>query len=221
MSLVSSFKDYFSLQAADYAKYRPLYPEALFKTLADLSPSYQCAWDCATGNGQAAVSLARIFAKVYATDPSQSQLTYARAHPRIKYSCVPAESPGLAAESCDLITVAQAIHWFQLDVFYKNVQKILKPNGILAFWSYGGPKVNTEIDQWIVDFNKTLKPFAAPELKLVDDKYRTLQFPFDELESPDFEMKIRWTRKEYFGHLFTWSATQAALKATSQNPLEK
>lgn len=132
-----STRDYFSAQAAHYATYRPAYPASLFARLAVLAPDRSLAWDCATGSGQAAVSLADQFAHVIATDMSAAQIQHAVLHPRVEYRVANAEASGLASASISLVNVAQALHWLNLDAFYAEVRRVLVPNGVLSVSSYG------------------------------------------------------------------------------------
>ena len=142
----SAFKDHFSSQATDYARFRPNYPAELFAWLAGIAPSRDTAWDCGTGSGQAAIGLAAHFARVFATDPSRKQLEHAEPHPRIDYRLAPAEVRLLDTASIDLVTVAQAIHWFDLDKFYAEAKRVLKPGGIIAAWTYTLLDVEAGVD---------------------------------------------------------------------------
>src|SRR5436309_5921392 len=142
-----TFKDHFSRQAADYAKFRPRYPRELFEYLGNIAPSRQLAWDCGTGNGQASVGLATAFDRVIATDASEKQIANAQPHERVEYRAAPAESSGIASETVDLIMVAQAIHWFDLSRFYKEVSRVLKNNGVFAASAYKFLHIAQDIDQ--------------------------------------------------------------------------
>ncbi|MBL8504268.1 MAG: class I SAM-dependent methyltransferase [Rhodocyclaceae bacterium] len=215
------FKDHFSAQAGDYARYRPDYPPALFEWLAGIAPSQDIAWDCGTGSGQSAVALAAHFSRVIATDPSQSQLDHAEAHPRVDYRCTPAEVGLPETASVDLITVAQAIHWFDLDRFYAEARRVLKPGGVIAVWTYTLLDVEAGIDELLTDFYKNVVgPYWPPERRMVDDRYRSLPFPFEPIEAPAFEIRTAWTRDDLLGYLGTWSATRAYIKARGEDPLE-
>ena len=131
-----AFKDHFSQQTTGYAKFRPQYPRALFEYIASVAPNEQLALDCATGNGQAALALTEFFENVIAIDASERQIASAPAHPRLEYRVAPAEATGLTNHSCDVITVAQALHWLDLDAFYPEARRVLKSGGVLAVWSY-------------------------------------------------------------------------------------
>ena len=216
----SAFKDHFSVQASDYARYRPDYPAELFAWLAAIAPSRGTAWDCGTGSGQAAVGLAAHFARVIATDPSASQLAQAAVHPGIEYRCVPAEVSLLDTASTDLVTVAQAIHWFDLDRFYAEARRVLKPGGVIAAWTYTLLDVEAGVNELVSDYYRNVVgPYWPPERKMVDDRYRSLPFPFAPVAAPPFEIRTEWSRDDLLGYLGTWSATWAYLKAKGIDPL--
>lgn len=216
----AAFKDHFSSQAPDYARFRPNYPAELFTWLAGIAPSRGTAWDCGTGSGQAAIGLAAHFACVFATDPSRKQLEHAEPHPRIDYRLAPAEVSLLDTASIDLVTVAQAIHWFDLDRFYAEAKRVLKPDGIIAAWTYTLLDVEAGIDELVSDYYRNVVgPYWPPERKMVDDRYRSLPFPFDPVASPAFEIRTEWSLDDLLGYLGTWSATQAYVKATGIDPL--
>ena len=216
----SAFKDHFSSQATDYARFRPNYPAELFAWLAGIAPSRGTAWDCGTGSGQAAVGLAAHFERVIATDPSRKQLEHAEPHPRVDYRVASAEVSLLDTASIDLVTVAQAIHWFDLDKFYAEAKRVLKPGGIIAAWTYTLLDVEAGIDELLTDFYRNVVgPYWPPERRMVDDRYRSLPFPFEPIESPTFEICTEWTRDDLLGYLGTWSATQACMKAKGVDPL--
>ena len=142
--MTQSFHDHFSDVAKRYADFRPHYPAALFDYLATLVPRTPLVWDCACGNGQATVDLAERFERVIATDASREQVASARPNPKVEYRVAPAEQSGLPAESVGLITVAQALHWFDLDRFYAEARRVLYSNGVLAAWAYGVNEVEGE-----------------------------------------------------------------------------
>lgn len=214
------FKDHFSAQAPDYARFRPAYPAELFAWLAGVAPARATAWDCGTGSGQAAAGLAAHFRQVIATDPSRSQLEHAEPHPNIDYRCASAEVSLLDTASIDLVTVAQAIHWFDLETFFAEVRRVLKPGGVIAAWTYTLLDVEAGIDALLGDFYKNVVgPYWPPERKMVDDRYRSLPFPFQPIAAPAFEIRTVWTREDLIGYLGTWSATRACLKATGSDPL--
>jgi len=217
-----AFQDHFSGVAHLYADFRPSYPEALFDTLAALVPRRALAWDCAAGNGQATVKLARHFERVVATDASPKQIASAKRLPNIEYRVALAEASGLVDASVELITVAQALHWFDLVRFYTEARRVLKPDGILAVWCYGineieGKAVNEIVQNY---YANTLGPYWPPSRELVEAGYRTLPFPFQELATPNFRMEAKWTLAQLLGYFSTWSATNAFINATGRNPLE-
>lgn len=216
------FKDHFSRQSADYARFRPRYPKALFEYLGSIAPSRQLAWDCGTGNGQAAVGLASVFGRVIATDASEKQIANAEAHERVEYRVAPAEDSGIYSGTLDLIMVAQALHWFDLDRFYAEVGRVLKPNGVLAASAYKFFRITSEIDRLINRryYDKIVGPFWPPERVLVE-KFEELPFPFSEIQTPSFEMIARWNLEHLVGYLRSWSATQRFIAANQRDPLDE
>jgi len=215
------FKDHFSKQAREYAKFRPQYPRELFAFVAANSLNDQLALDCATGNGQAAVLLAERFRKVIAIDASAAQIENALPNERVEYQVMPAEEMSLPNESCDAITVAQALHWFDLDRFYTEVRRLLRPNGALSVWSYYELVVSPEIKAIVRHYHdEIVGPYWPPERKLVGPAYLRLPFPFAEIDSPPFESQVLWSLEELLGYLGTWSATQRYLAATGRDPRE-
>ncbi|HEV7859157.1 MAG TPA: class I SAM-dependent methyltransferase [Pyrinomonadaceae bacterium] len=215
-----NFKDYFSTQSVDYAKYRPGYPVELFEYLAAIAPQPGTAWDCATGNGQAALALASYFARVVATDGSQAQLDNAARHERITYQQATAEDSHLESHSIDLVTVAQALHWFNLARFYAEVSRVLKPRGVLAVWCYNLLEISPALDGVINKFYaETVGPYWPPERRLIEDNYRSIAFPFAEVEPPTFDMRARWNLMDLLGYIRTWSATQRFIAARGFDPL--
>ncbi len=217
---MAQFKDHFSKQADQYAAYRPRYPAELFQKLASLSNSRQQAWDCATGNGQAAYALAEFFEQVIATDASANQIANALAHDNIHYEVSPAEKTRLKKNSIDLITVAQALHWFNLEDFYVEVKRVLKPGGIIAVWSYNFLDLSPEINEILNDFySNKVGVYWPPERSLVEAGYQDIYFPFKEIKVPVYHMSAQWNMAQLLGYLGTWSAVQRYLDDTGESPL--
>jgi SAM-dependent methyltransferase len=216
----TGFKDHFSDHATDYARYRPDYPAVLYEFLAKTARQHEVAWDCGTGSGQAALGLAPYFDRVIATDPSAEQIRNAVHHEKVSYLVAPAEQTGLPSRSVDLITVAQAVHWFDLERFCQEVRRVLKPDGMLAIWCYGLSRINPEVDKVVQHYyTNIVGPYWPPERHYIDEKYETIPFPFAELPTPEFHMKAEWDLDEFMGYLRTWSATQRFEKKNEQNPL--
>ncbi len=219
---MKNFKDNFSKQSNAYKKYRPSYPEKLFEYLCGLSKDHDLAWDCATGNGQSAIGLVNYFEKVYATDPSEQQISNAQTHQKIIYKVEKAESSSLTSNSIDLITVAQALHWFDFDKFYSEVKRVLKPEGIIAVWTYSLPKISLEIDQLILHFhNNIVGKFWQKENQFVSEEYRTIPFPFKEIRTPSFKFQKEIKLEDLKGLLNSWSATQRYKDQNGTDPLIK
>lgn len=214
------FKDHFSAKADAYATYRPEYPAALFAYLESLTGQPDRAWDCATGNGQAARGLAGYFREVIATDASAEQIRNALPHPSVDYRVAPAEDSGLAPGSVDLVSVAQAAHWFDLPRFYAEVRRVLRPGGVVALWCYERLSVNPEVDAVIDAFyTRTLGPYWPPERRWVETGYRDLPFPFAELGAPALEMSANWNLEQLIGYFSTWSALKGYRTACGHDPL--
>jgi len=217
-----SFKDHFSRLAAGYSEFRPSYPPELFRYLAGTCPERRLAWDCACGTGQASVALAEHFDSVVATDASPQQVAAATPNSKVTYRVARAEDSGLAAGSVDLVTVAQALHWFDLDTFYGEVQRVLTGSGVIAVWTYGPLHVDGEdaVDDLFQEFYyKTVGPYWPAERRLVEEGYRGLAFPFAEVNAPAFNMRQRWERTHLLGYLRTWSATSRYVDAKGVDPL--
>jgi len=215
------FADHFSDIAEHYAAARPTYPPELFDWLASVAPATRRAWDCAAGNGQATIELARRFGQVLATDASAAQLARAPEHPRVTYRVAPAEASGLPEATLDLVTVAQALHWLDLVSFYAEVRRVLVPGGVLAAWCYGFLVLNDPaIDPPLQHFyGSVVGPYWAPERRWVESGYRTLDFPFAELDAPPFAMTHEWTLRDLAAYLGTWSATEAYRRARGEDPV--
>jgi len=219
----SRLKGLFSKQADKYGQFRPTYPRELFEYLASIAPGRQLAWDCATGNGQAAVKLGEFFEQVVGTDLNENQIAHAEPHAHVSYRLVPAEESGLTNQSVDLITVAQAYHWFKQDLFTTEAKRVLKPGGVIAVWCYSLARTTPEIDPILRHFcYELLKDYWEKERGYIDDFYRGIYFPFQELKTPTFHIHVDWTLEHVLGYLGTWSALQTYLKANpnTANPLQ-
>lgn len=215
-----AFKDHFSGGARAYSVYRPEYPAILFEFLAGQVDRHDLAWDCATGNGQAARGLAAHFRGVSASDASARQIESARPHPGVSYRVAPAEASGLEDASVDLVTVAQAAHWFDLPRFYAEVARVLRPGGVLALWCYERLSVDPDVDPLIESFYmNTLGPYWPAERRWVENGYRDLPFPFEEEPVPSFRMRAEWNLDQLLGYFATWSAVKAYRTALDDDPL--
>ena len=217
-----SFKDHFSTHAAGYAAYRPTYPSALIEFLAATSPATSLAIDCGCGTGQLSVPLAARFERVVATDASAAQIQSATPHPRVEYRVAPAESTGERDRSADLLTVAQAAHWLDLDRFYDEARRVLRPGGVLALITYGVLDVDPDIEPVVQHFYRdVIGPYWPPERRHVDAGYQDLPFPFAEIPYPPLAIEVSWSLAEFVGYVDTWSAVRAAEKAMGRTPMEE
>ena len=215
------FKDHFSSRAALYSQYRPTYPNALFEWIASLVTQHDLVWDCATGSGQAAVSLANHFARVIATDASEKQISMAEPHQSIEYRVATAYDSGLDDSSVDAVTVAQAIHWLDHDRFYREAKRVMRDGAAIVIWGYGDPVIDDPPLQDIVHkFNRgTVERYWRPERDLILAELRTIPFPFREIEAPTLILEQSWTLAELTGYLRTWSATAAYVEAHGADPV--
>lgn len=220
--MAAGFKDHFSGVSNSYADFRPAYPAELLSWLAGIAPGRSLVWDCAAGTGQASVGLAEHFDRVIATDASAEQVQAAKHHPKIEYRVALAENSGLPEHSVDLVTVAQALHWFDLERFYAEVRRVMKPGGILAVWTYGLHAADhMEINRLMQHFYaETVGLYWPPERKLVESGYRTLHFPFEEIQPPQFSMQAAWNLWQLAGYLRSWSATSRFIKDKGYDPVD-
>jgi ubiquinone/menaquinone biosynthesis C-methylase UbiE len=214
-------KDNFSKQASGYSKYRPHYPNELIDYLISFVNNKSKALDVATGNGQIAHKLSTVFEKVYGIDSSQNQLDNAIQAPNVVYQLESAEKTSFEKDSFDLITVAQAVHWFDFDLFYKEIYRILKPDGIFAVLGYGLFSTNAESDLILRNYYYNIVgPYWDKERKYLDENYTTIPFPFDEIKTESFENHFTWSFEELMGYLETWSSTQHYILKNDRNPLD-
>ncbi len=215
-------KDNFSARSADYARFRPGYPPALFEFLFKNCRAFDTAWDCATGNGQIAAALAERFRQVTATDISDSQLANAVQLPNIEYRLEAAEASHFPEKSLDLIVVGQAAHWFDFDKFYPEVQRVLRPGGLLALVGYHLLKIDKPTDEVINHlYRNVLGEYWDPERRHVDAAYASLPFPFAEINFPPMDMTYSWTLDHLLGYLGTWSAVQHFTKKNGASPMDE
>jgi SAM-dependent methyltransferase len=199
----------FAEESDSYASARPRYPSALFRWISEQCEHHRSAWDCATGNGQAAVSLANYFVQVDATDISAEQIARALPHPRVRYTVASAEASGLPGGECDLVAVAQALHWFRFEQFWMEVRRVAKPNAFFCAWGYDWPESTRAVDQGLVaPFRALVNPYWSSNNRILWDGYRTEEvgFPFERVSAPSFAIEVGWTLGRLVAYLMTWSA---------------
>lgn len=214
--------DHFSSVAAQYASFRPFYPDALFDWLAGIVPQHDLAWDCGAGSGQATAALASRFGKVLGTDISAAQLAAAPQLPNIEYRISSAEASGLPDGSVDLVTVAQAMHWFDLPKFHAEVKRVLKPLGVIAVWGYDRLQLPHPAVQECVDrfYDDKIAAYWPPERVHVENRYRDLPFPYARIAAPSFSLHQDWTRDQLLGYLRSWSAVARFHAANGYDPVD-
>jgi SAM-dependent methyltransferase len=215
-----TFKDRFSEHATQYQIARPDYPQELFQQLADLAPSKACAWDCATGNGQAALALARHFTDVYASDASFAQINQASRHKGVHYCVATGEASAVAGDTFDLIVVAQALHWFDIDKFITEARRVLKKDGLLAVWCYQRMTINLAIDEIIMSYyTHTVGPYWPGERKYVENGYSNIEIPLVEQKLPPFVIEKHWDLQQVSAYVRSWSATQRYMREHHKDPV--
>jgi ubiquinone/menaquinone biosynthesis C-methylase UbiE len=216
-----SFQDHFSHQSEYYLKGRPHYPDELFDFLAKISPARETCWDCGTGNGQAAISLAKYFKKIIATDPSASQIQNGIAKNNIEYRVATAESSGLPDNFVDLVTAATAAHWFEHDKFYAEAKRVGKPEAVIAVWAYSEPVISTEIDEIMLWFMYDYLGDYWPDGRwYVRNKYETLPFPFRAMKTPEFFCITNWNKEQYLDYVRSWSSYSRYIAKHPDDPID-
>ncbi len=218
------FADHFGGVATHYSGSRPSYPLELFAWLAGECRDRGLAWDCGAGNGQASVALAAHFERVIASDASAAQIAKAPTTSRgVEYRVALAEESGLPEACADIVTVAQALHWFDTPRFFAEAARVLKAGGLLAAWSYGKLRIEgAEIDAAVQAFYENdIGPYWPPERRHVEDGYRSIAFPFPRLTPPAFAMEAAWALPHLLSYIRSWSATVAFIKAQGFDPVDR
>lgn len=214
-----SFEDHFSRHAADYARFRPNYPAALFEFLTSLSSRTDSAWDVACGTGQATRALASTFTRVIASDGSRAQLARLEAPDHVDRLCALAEVSGLAAGSVDLVCVAQALHWFDQERFQREVARVVRPGGIVAAFCYGLFELAEDAASTVLrSFHEDVGRYWPERRKLVEEGYASLELPWS-TERHRFTMEASWTLDDMLGYLGTWTATKRCAEREGRDPV--
>ena len=112
---------------------------------------------------------------------SEAQLKLAMPHPRIRYLHTPLSitDDELVAliggeNSVDLVTVAAAVHWFELPKFYSLVTRLLrKPGGVIAVWGHYEIAVSPIFDPITKRFHDSTLPYWNPKIQYIFDSYKT------------------------------------------------
>lgn len=205
----------FGAWAGQYAAFRPRYPVGLFDFIADRAPGRGLAWDCATGNGQAAIDLAERFERVCATDISEEQIGQAMSHPRVEYSVQPAEATSFLDGCFDAICAAQALHWFDVDRFYSEASRVARSGAVIAIWGYTDFNVSPEFDSAFAEHVlERVKGDWAGGVRLLTNGYRDIPFPFDRIEAPPFSIEVSWDLPRLTAYANTWSGVRRYVERT-------
>ncbi|MEW6605017.1 MAG: class I SAM-dependent methyltransferase [Thermoproteota archaeon] len=215
-------KDFFSKQSDEYSVSRPTYPRPLFDFLASLVDRKEIAWDCATGNGQAAIVVSEYFRQVIASDMSKRQIENAKQKSNVRYEVFPAEKTTLEDNSVDLVTVAQALHWFNFDEFYKEVRRVLRKDGVIAAWAYGLHSTSPDVDKVTYHlYEDILGEYWPKERKYIENRYEDIPFPFEQIPAPQFEIRLDWSLSDLMNYLYTWSSTQQFIAKNNYDPVKQ
>jgi ubiquinone/menaquinone biosynthesis C-methylase UbiE len=214
-------QDHFSKVSKEYKDGRITYPKELYSYLIGLCDERDCSWDCATGSGQAANDLSEHFSRVIATDISDALLSKAKERENIEFRNATAEESGVPSGSVDLVTIAQAIHWFDQEAFWGEVKRVLKPNGILAYWGYVWPEVNDEIDSLLAKFKDYIASYWPERSSYLHKEYSEIIAPLKRINNPDFRITEFWSASQYLMHLSSWSGTRYHREASSSNPVSE
>lgn len=218
-NMSDSFNDHFSKRSADYARFRPTYPPELVVWLASVAPSRRLALDCGCGTGQLSTLLAQQFDRVIGTDASPAQIANATRHERVQYRVESSERSRLGDASVDLVSAAQAAHWFDLEAFFEEVRRVLRPHGCVALITYGITETTGEPGRLLENFYSTvIGPYWPPERRHVETGYRLLPFPFDEIMAPEMTMTTHWSLDQLLGYVDTWSAVRQAEVVLGRTP---
>ncbi len=213
-------KNLFNEQAKLYATARPLYPPEIFEWIASISPAKEVVWDCGTGTGQAAIGLAKYFANVEATDVSPRQIENAFPISNVRYQMMPAENTDFPEQYFDVINVALALHWFDLEPFWNEVKRVARPGALFVTYWYDWPTLNEQFDKiFKKELLEPLSPFWSPKLKLCWNDYADVNFPFERIQTPNFEIQNQWSFEDFSNYVQTWSAIRGFVNKHGQEHL--
>jgi SAM-dependent methyltransferase len=204
------FKDHFSGHSRRYSRYRPTYPDELYDAVCSHVRHFNLAWDCATGNGQVAVHLAERFSQVIASDASANQISHAIPHERVEYHVCKAEHTGFEDACFDLVTVGQAMHWFDFDAFFSELRRVTRPGGIFACWTYRFLTIDRELDAVLRKFFDHIESYWPAERDHVEALYTTIPFPEDlaEQEMEEIHIERDMYADDVLHYLRTWSSVK-------------
>lgn len=207
--IVDAHSSTFNRKSEDYSLYRPKYPPEVYAFIDEECASHHCAWDSACGNGQVAIDLVPLFSRIEASDLNENQIRHAFRHEKIHYSVQDSERTIFPDQSFDAVCIAQAIHWLDLDRYFREVGRVLKRNGLFACWGYGFFHITPVLDEIIENcLMRNIKPYWSEKSRLLHDGYTTIAFPFERITTPHIEFTEKWSLHQLLAYLSTWSAVK-------------
>jgi ubiquinone/menaquinone biosynthesis C-methylase UbiE len=205
--VVDAHSSTFNSGSRDYSLYRPNYPREIYTFINEQCASHHCAWDSACGNGQVAIDLVPYFSRIEASDIHENQIQHAFRHEKISYSVQNSERTSFPNHSFDAVCIAQAIHWLDLERYFREVGRVLKRNGLFAYWGYGFFHITPAIDEIIENcLLEKIKPYWSEKCRILHDGYNDIALPFERIKTPQIEFTETWSLHQLLSYLSTWSA---------------
>lgn len=211
----------FNMDSNHYFKNRPRYPKELYQLIHKSSKDHQIAWDCACGNGQAAIDLVPYFSRIEATDINENQLKHSFQHEKISYSLQKSEKTNFPSRYFDAVCAAQCLHWFDLEEYFIEVKRVLKKQGLFACWGYSFFQIEDTLDA-IIDSTllKVIDPYWSENNRILHRRYADVRFPFKPIHGPEIRMTMNWDLNQFTSYLETWSAVKLYHERTSDSLIE-
>ena len=221
---MAAFKDHFSGVAGAYAHWRPTYPDALFDAITAVVPASASVWEPGCGSGQATRGLSKRFAHVHATEPSAAQIEQHWASGEqggnVSLAVEQGETTALPDRIMDLVAVAQALHWFDRSRFFAECERVLRPGGVLAAWTYQDMVFTDALEVAADAFRAEIACYWPSERVEVDAGYADYAWPFPALPAPSLWLTAEWTLPQLLGYLGSLSATARCRSASGNDPVE-
>lgn len=207
---MASFQPKFGHAAEEFQRYRPDYPAALYDhILAQVSEqSRGCAMDLGAGTGRVTAHLLPYFREVISVEPDRGMAAkIVERFPQAMVREATVEDHVQPAESVDLITIANALHWMEADRVFANTRVWLRPGGILAVCDLPLPKATATIEALtLAELRGPWKPHRDPRLRrdlIWQDQVRGAP-GFKIIEETRFTHVIPMTPQDYVGF---WRST--------------